>query len=662
MDTVEDDLEAWSYSQDLTAHYEMLFGRLDDDDPSVYAMGAFDGDDYDFEEELRGPEIELFVPMDGPVYGNITIAPVNEQVAAPHEPVELPRFDEKVLDKINQSTLPSSYAESEWKNVYEVLDPSKKGKRARLARQQVVSYSRKDDLLYYHHDGRDNPVLVVPVEEIQHAIIEYVHDTLMGHAGAAATVDRIRQQFWWTGMAKMVRKHVQHCKQCNRHQPRTARPYMNMQRLPTPKEMGTHYAMDLCTDLPPAGPISNPYDMVLVICDKFSGRIFAYPTRKTAKAADIAEIIDAKLIHEMGRGVMMDIRCDNDPRFGQKVFGNLMARKGIKISKTSPGHSLSNAAAERSILALEIMLRGMCVTARHWLSRLPFALFALNTRPMNRLGGLCPLEVENGRTPLTPLDLRIPAGLRMRKVPKTMRALFERFSQIRSEVNECKQAAFDIMSTQYDKHRTFITKEELPPGSRVFVSSKHLAAPYQKGELGKCKKLRAVFYGPYKVIRWRGPATLQLDLPQNIWPRKAGDALFPVSRVKPYLEADGTVRALQKQGLVRIPDKGDFVVGREYKVRHILGHKGIPGTTKGKNKAMYLVNWDGFDAEDQQYVAETEVKSTAKRLLRKYLQKCTARGLLKGNEPIDEVLDSDTDDGTESGNQSGTEDESDEED
>ena len=95
--------------------------------------------------------------------------------------------------------------------------------------------------------------------------------------------------------------------------------------------------------------------------------------------------------------------------------------------------------------------------------------------------------------------------------------------------------------------------------------------------------MRAVFYGPYKVIRWRGPATLQLDLPQNIWPRKAGDALFPVSRVKPYLEADGTVRALQKQGLVRIPDKGDFVVGREYKVRHILGHKGIPGTTKGKN-------------------------------------------------------------------------------
>ena len=211
-----------------------------------------------------------------------------------------------------------------------------------------------------------------------------------------------------------------------------------------------------------------------------------------------------------------------------------------------------------------------------------------------------------------------------------------------------------MMSKQYDKHRTFITKEDLPPGSRVFVSSKHLAAPYQKGELGKCRKLRAVFYGPYKVIRWRGQATLQLDLPKNIWPRKSGDALFPVSRVKPYLEADGTVRQLKKQGLVRIPDKSDFVVNREYTVRHILGHKGVPGTTKGPNKAKYLVNWDGFDAEDQQYVAESVLKVSAERLLRKYLRQCKARGLLEGNEPIDDVFESDSDDDTQTGSDGST--------
>eukprot|EP01047_Picozoa_sp_COSAG01_P001638 COSAG01_NODE_38_length_33931_cov_75.163632_15_plen_249_part_00 len=170
-----------------------------------------------------------------PVRARVTPHPHDDDVAGGSAP--RPGGPSLKAAGISQGTLPAAYAESEWKTVYDVLDPNKKGKRARLARQQVVSYSRKDDLLYYHHDGRDNPVLVVPAESMQHAIVEYVHDTIMGHTGVVATVARIRQQFWWTRMAQMVRKHVRHCKQCNRHQPRTARPYMNMQRL-------THYAMD----------------------------------------------------------------------------------------------------------------------------------------------------------------------------------------------------------------------------------------------------------------------------------------------------------------------------------------------------------------------------------------------------------------------------------
>ena len=49
------------------------------------------------------------------------------------------------------------------------------------------------------------------------------------------------------------------------------------------------------------------------------------------------------------------------------------------------------------------------------------------------------------------------------------------------------------------------------------------------------------------------------------------------------------------------------------------------------------------------------MKATTKKLLRKYLKQCTARGLIDGNEPIDDVFESDSDDGTESGSASGTE-------
>ena len=67
-----------------------------------------------------------------------------------------------------------------------------------------------------------------------------------------------------------------------------------------------------------------------------------------------------------------------------------------------------------------------------------------------------------------------------------------------------------------------------------------------------------------------------------------------------------------------------------------------------------MVNWDGFDAEDQQYVAESVLKVSAERLLNKYLRQCKARGLLEGNEPIDDVFESDSDDDTQTGSDGST--------
>ena len=43
--------------------------------------------------------------------------------------------------------------------------------------------------------------------------------------------------------------------------------------------------------------------------------------------------------------------------------------------------------------------------------------------------------------------------------------------------------------------------------------------------------------------------------------------------------------------MIKIPDKGASEVNRQYKVRHILGHRGTPGKLKGKGKAEYLVNY-----------------------------------------------------------------------
>ena len=130
------------------------------------------------------------------------------------------------------------------------------------------------------------------------------------------------------------------------------------------------------------------------------------------------------------------------------------------------------------------------------------------------------------------------------------------------------------------------------PGKRVWVCSTHLPAAAETTEIGKSHKLRALFYGPYKVIRWRGPATLELDIPANVWPIKAKLAVFPISRVKPYKETED-IRELKKMGLVKIPDKAAFTDDYHYEVSKILGHKG----TVGQKSAKYLVRWVGFDTD-----------------------------------------------------------------
>jgi hypothetical protein len=128
-------------------------------------------------------------------------------------------------------------------------------------------------------------------------------------------------------MQEMCQQVYDHCPACQRNTPRTARPYLEMQRLEQPVEPRTIYAMDFITDLCDCGPSCTPYNMVLVLVDCFSDRVFAWPARKTDTSLDISNLILRKLVHEAGRGYPLDIRCDNDTRFARAVMENLLASR-----------------------------------------------------------------------------------------------------------------------------------------------------------------------------------------------------------------------------------------------------------------------------------------------------------------------------------------------
>ena len=81
-----------------------------------------------------------------------------------------------------------------------------------------------------------------------------------------------------------------------------------MQKLDQPVEPRTIYAMDFITDLPECGPSCRPYNMVLVMVDCFSDRVFAWPARSTDTSLDTANMILRRLVHEAGRGYPLCIR------------------------------------------------------------------------------------------------------------------------------------------------------------------------------------------------------------------------------------------------------------------------------------------------------------------------------------------------------------------
>ena len=136
----------------------------------------------------------------------------------------------------------------------------------------------------------------------------------------------------------------------------------------------------------------------------------------------------------------------------------------------------------------------------------------------------------------------------------------------------------------------------------------------QKLPINRTAKLRSPYYGPYRIKQWVAPATLELEIPSNVWPKKAGRAYFPVSRVKPYVELES--RELRKAGLAETPSKSDFEVNMHYQVEHILGHRGgLSGP-----RSEFLVRWTGFDPEDMQFVKKAEVQASAPDKLKKYIR------------------------------------------
>ncbi|CEP01920.1 hypothetical protein PBRA_008863, partial [Plasmodiophora brassicae] len=245
-----------------------------------------------------------------------------------------------------------------------------------LDRPQGRKYCLRDGLLY---KGRS---LVVSGDECKIEILRQLHDNrASGHFGIRKTLGLVQREFWWPGMRAFVKLYVSSCDICQRSKSPRHKPSGLLLPLPLPSSLWSSISMDLIVKL----PVSDGYDSVLVVVDRFSKMAHFIPCKETLTAVELSDLFLQQIFRL--HGLPDDIVSDRGPQFVSAFWKHLLDRLGIQRNLSSSRHPESDGQTERVNQILEQYLR--CYVSYmqdDWLQLLPMAEFAYNNADHSATG------------------------------------------------------------------------------------------------------------------------------------------------------------------------------------------------------------------------------------------------------------------------------------
>ncbi|MBW0487733.1 hypothetical protein O181_027448 [Austropuccinia psidii MF-1] len=133
--------------------------------------------------------------------------------------------------------------------------------------------------------------VVVPNDPtIQLRILQKRHDSpLAGHPGQEKTLKLVKWDFHWSGMTQCIKDYVSSCQQCSRNMNIHHKKFRLFKTLPIPNGPWIGLSMDFITQL----QLSNSFDSILVIVDRFSKMAVFIPTISLITSLDLAHFLKA---------------------------------------------------------------------------------------------------------------------------------------------------------------------------------------------------------------------------------------------------------------------------------------------------------------------------------------------------------------------------------
>jgi transposase InsO family protein/ribosomal protein L21E len=424
--------------------------------------------------------------------------------------------------------------------------------------------------------GRECQLLWIPVPFRKDVMKSYHSTPMTAHPSYRKMYLRMKQQVYWRGMERDVRKYVSHCGWCQKNR-------FGLQEKPQMQSRGPplrpmqRISMDILTleGVKAGGPAN-----VLVVIDEFTRYAETYILNNME-----AETVADKLVEEFvcRYGLPEELLTDRGSQFLSHLFLELCRQLRIQKLNTTAYHPECNGANERMHGTLYTILRALTNKGgKDWKRQLPMAMFVYRNT-VHRSLGISPHQALFGYTSRHeyiddsmfetsfPVDERVKALYDMRE-----------FLQAKMEKMEKEN---NLRRNRYRKLRCYEV------GDKVMLRN-HVRT-----------KLDTPWRGPYTIVNKIGNVNYEIQLPVGDRTHK----VIHVQHLKPWRQAT------EEDGMETIDEESEEEMGRSRPQREERRSDWIAWNVPAKQRKQIK------EAAEQKRIKEPPIElETNRRITRQY--------------------------------------------